>query len=125
MERIPKNPKRGFTLLEVVIALAVFAFLIGGLLGFLPWSVEGVSKVKEQDTAYGLVDSVNIELERMGFSMVEASTNRLSGLYSSFDMPRESSMKLDLLLVARREGGQVAFLNKLLKGRVFQFSTVN
>ena len=25
---------RGFTLLEVVIALAVFAFLIGGLLGF-------------------------------------------------------------------------------------------
>ena len=108
MERIPKNLKRGFTLLEVVIALAVFAFLIGGLLGFLPWSVEGVSKVKEQDTAYGLVDSVNIELERMGFSMVEASTNRLSGLYSSFDMPRESSMKLDLLLVARREG-QVAF----------------
>jgi len=109
MERIPKNLKKGFTLLEVVIALAVFAFLIGGLLGFLPWSVEGVSKVKEQDTAYGLVDSVNIELERMGFSMVEASTNRLSGLYSSFDMPRESSMKLDLLLVARREGGQVAF----------------
>ena len=45
--------------------------------------MEGVSKVKEQDTAYGLVDSVNIELERMGFSMVEASTNRLSGLYSS------------------------------------------
>ena len=25
---------KGFTLLEVVIALAVFAFLIGGLLGF-------------------------------------------------------------------------------------------
>ena len=104
MGRLQKNSKRGFTLLEVVIALAVFAFLIGGLLGFLPWSVEGVSKVKEQDTAYGLVDSVNIELERMGFSMVEASTNRLSGLYSSFDMPRESSMQLDLLLVARREG---------------------
>ena len=103
---IQKNSKEGFTLLEVVIALAVFAFLIGGLLGFLPWSVEGVSKVKEQDTAYGLVDSVNIELERMGFSMVEASTNRLSGLYSSFDIPRESSMKLDLLLVARREGGR-------------------
>ena len=32
--------KKGFTLIEVVIALAVFAFLIGGLLGFLPWSVE-------------------------------------------------------------------------------------
>ena len=55
----------GFTLLEVVIALAVFAFLIGGLLGFA--GIEGVSKVREQDTAYGLVDGVEVELERMGF----------------------------------------------------------
>ena len=69
---------KGFTLLEVVIALAVFAFLIGGLLGFLPWSLEGVSKVREQDTAYGLVDGVQIELERMGFTLVEAGTNRLT-----------------------------------------------
>ena len=104
-----KKIKKGFTLLEVVIALAVFAFLIGGLLGFLPWSVEGVSKVREQDTAYGLVDGIHIEFERMGFSMVEAGTNRLSGLYSSFDSPRESGTQFDLLLVARREGGAVAF----------------
>lgn len=100
---------RGFTLIEVVIALAVFAFLIGGLLGFLPWSVEGVSKVREQDTAYGLVDGVQVELERMGFSMVEAGTTRLDGLYSSFDLPRESETKFDLLLVARKEGGGVSF----------------
>jgi prepilin-type N-terminal cleavage/methylation domain-containing protein len=100
---------RGFTLIEVVIALAVFAFLIGGLLGFLPWSVEGVSKVREQDTAYGLVDGVQVELERMGFSMVEAGTTRLAGLYSTFDLPRESETKFDLLLVARKEGGGVSF----------------
>ena len=56
MKSIPDKRSQAFTLLEVVIALAVFAFLIGGLLGFLPWSVEGVSKVREQDTAYGLVD---------------------------------------------------------------------
>ena len=93
----------------MVIALAVFAFLIGGLLGFLPWSVEGVSKVREQDTAYGLVDAVQIELERMGFSLVEAGTNRLAGMYNSFDSPRESGTKFDLLLVARRGGGSVAF----------------
>ena len=43
----PKS-KQGFTLLEVVIALAVFGFLIGGLLGFLPWGVQGVGKVREQ-----------------------------------------------------------------------------
>ena len=101
--------KRGFTLIEVVIALAVFAFLIGGLLGFLPWSVEGVSKVREQDTAYGLVDGVQVELERMGFTMVEAGTTRLEGLYSTFDLPRESETKFDLLLVARKEGGGVFF----------------
>ena len=100
---------RGFTLLEVVIALAVFAFLIGGLLGFLPWSIEGVSKVREQDTAYGLVDGVEVELERMGFSLVESATNRLAGLYSSFDPPSKSDTKFDLLLVARKNGGAVAF----------------
>jgi prepilin-type N-terminal cleavage/methylation domain-containing protein len=101
---------RGFTLIEVVIALAVFAFLIGGLLGFLPWSVEGVSKVREQDTAYGLVDGVQVELERMGFSMVEAGTRRLDGLYSiEANAISESETKLDLLLVARKEGGGVSF----------------
>ena len=100
---------KGFTLLEVVIALAVFAFLIGGLLGFLPWSLEGVSKVREQDTAYGLVDGVQIELERMGFTLVEAGTNRLAGFYSPFDEPREAPVELELLLVARREGGLVSF----------------
>ena len=47
---LPKS-NQGFTLLEVVIALAVFGFLIGGLLGFLPWGVQGVGKVREQSVA--------------------------------------------------------------------------
>ena len=64
-----KSANQGFTLLEVVIALAVFGFLIGGLLGFLPWGVEGVGKVREQNIAYGLVDAVQVELERMGFGL--------------------------------------------------------
>ena len=109
MKSISDKRSRAFTLLEVVIALAVFAFLIGGLLGFLPWSVEGVSKVREQDIAYGLVDGVQVELDRMGFSMVEAGTKRLNGLYNAFDSPRPSSSPFDLLLVARRSGGQVAY----------------
>ena len=109
MKSISDKRSQAFTLLEVVIALAVFAFLIGGLLGFLPWSVEGVSKVREQDTAYGLVDGVQVELDRMGFSMGEAGTKRLNGLYNAFDSPRPSSSPFDLLLVARRSGGQVAY----------------
>ena len=78
-----KSRIRGFTLLEVVIALAVFGFLIGGLLGFLPWGVEGVGKVREQNIAYGLVDAVQVELERMGFSLVERGTTRIKGITSA------------------------------------------
>ena len=109
MKPMRKRIKKGFTLIEVVIALAVFAFLIGGLLGFLPWSVEGVSKVREQDVAYGLVDGIQIELERMGFSLVEAGANRLEGMYNAFSPPTKAPVTSMMLLVARRNGGQVAF----------------
>tara|TARA_B100002019_G_scaffold267863_1_gene259248 strand:- start:6 stop:776 length:771 start_codon:yes stop_codon:yes gene_type:complete len=98
----------GFTLLEVVIALAVFGFLIGGLLGFLPWGVEGVGKVREQNIAYGLVDAVQVELERMGFSMVERGTHRIKGI-SSFAPEDMGEQRWNLLLVAPKEGHRVAF----------------
>jgi prepilin-type N-terminal cleavage/methylation domain-containing protein len=101
--------RSGFTLLEVVIALAVFGFLIGGLLGFLPWGIEGVGKVKDQSTAYGLVDAIDVELERMGFSLVEAATKNLDDMYNPTSPPIESTEKYILLMVARNAGGSVAF----------------
>jgi prepilin-type N-terminal cleavage/methylation domain-containing protein len=103
-----KSIKNGFTLLEVVIALAVFGFLIGGLLGFLPWGVEGVGKVREQNIAYGLVDAVQVELERMGFSLVERGTQRIKGI-SSFAPEDMAESRWSLLLVAPKEGHRVEF----------------
>ena len=91
--------------MEVVIALAVFGFLIGGLLGFLPWGVEGVGKVREQNIAYGLVDAVEVELERMGFSVVESATKRLDDMYNPSSPPLESSEKFSLLLVSPKRAG--------------------
>ena len=101
--------KGGFTLLEVVIALAVFAFLIGGLLGFLPWGVEGVGQVKDQSTAYGLVDGTQVELERMGFSLVAAGTNRLEDMYNSTSDPRKADEVHQVLLVATARGDTISF----------------
>ena len=103
-----KSIKNGFTLLEVVIALAVFGFLIGGLLGFLPWGVEGVGKVREQNIAYGLVDAVQVELERMGFTLVERGTQRIKGI-SSFAPEDMAESRWSLLLVAPKEGHRVEF----------------
>lgn len=100
---LPKS-SQGFTLLEVVIALAVFGFLIGGLLGFLPWGVQGVSKVREQNVAYGLIDGVQVELERMGFSLVERGTMRWTNPTNPQPVP-----PWNVLLVARKVGGQVEF----------------
>ncbi len=112
-----KKKVSGFTLLEVVIALAVFGFLIGGLLGFLPWGVEGVGKVREQNVAYGLVDAIDLELERVGFSLVEASTKALNDSYNPSSPPIEASdgEKFALLLVSPREGGMATFEQVVLQ----------
>ena len=67
--------KKGFTLLEVILALAVFGFLIGGLLALLPWGVEGAGNVRDRNMAYGMTDAIQVELELMGFGLVETLTN--------------------------------------------------
>ncbi|MDA9963055.1 prepilin-type N-terminal cleavage/methylation domain-containing protein [Opitutales bacterium] len=74
--RHPGNRRNcGFTLLEVIIALSVFGFLIGGLLALLPWGVEGAGNVRDRNVAYGMTDAIQVELELMGFGLVESLTD--------------------------------------------------
>jgi prepilin-type N-terminal cleavage/methylation domain-containing protein len=76
---IQNQSNRGFTLLEVIIALSVFGFLIGGLLALLPWGVEGAGNVRDRNIAYGLTDAIQVELELMGFDLVEQLTDQSDG----------------------------------------------
>ena len=78
------------------------------MLGFLPWGVEGVGKVRDQNIAYGMVDAVQIELERMGFSLVERGTKRIEGI-SSFAPEDMKDDRWSLLLVASKSGQRVEF----------------
>ena len=57
----------GFTLIEVIISLGIFGLIIGGLFSLLPWGVDNVNKLTDRNTALGLVDAVQVELERLGF----------------------------------------------------------
>tara|TARA_B100001094_G_scaffold143847_1_gene139336 strand:+ start:3814 stop:4380 length:567 start_codon:yes stop_codon:yes gene_type:complete len=84
----PVKPSNcGFTLLEVIIALSVFGFLIGGLLALLPWGVEGAGNVRDRNVAYGMTDAIQVELELMGFGLVESLTdeNRVLDLVAPAD----------------------------------------
>jgi prepilin-type N-terminal cleavage/methylation domain-containing protein len=102
--------KSGFTLIEVIISLGVFGLIIGSLFSLLPWGVEKASALVDRNTALGMVDAVQIELERLGFSVVEHGTTRLDGLYDGVNEPSDKKGKVyGLILVATRNGQRVAF----------------
>jgi prepilin-type N-terminal cleavage/methylation domain-containing protein len=94
ISRNSQTPKEGFTLLEIIIALAVFGFVVTGLLAFLPWAIEGKANIKDFNTACAMPDAIQIELEHLGFNDIEQATRPDgSGLY----------------LVARRDGVEVRY----------------
>lgn len=103
------SKSNGFSLVEVIIALAVFGILVGGILSFLPWGVEGVSKIKDRSTAMSLIDATLIELERIGFPVVEAGTDRLVGKYEFSGTPIDGQTINQVILVAKKTGGGAFF----------------
>ena len=112
----PLKKKSGFTLIEVIISLGVFGLIIGSLFSLLPWGVEKASALVDRNTALGMVDAVQIELERLGFSIVEHGTKRLRDLYDRSEEPSDVSNDdvYCLILVATRNGQRVA-LEKVKK----------
>ena len=102
-----KMTARGFTLIEVIISLGVFGLIVSGLFSLMPWGVENVSKIKDRSTALGLVDAVQVELERLGFSIVEHGSKRLTGLYYPSAEPEDvvNAEVRRLILVSPRKGG--------------------
>ncbi|MFP6901003.1 MAG: prepilin-type N-terminal cleavage/methylation domain-containing protein [Opitutales bacterium] len=88
------DKRKGFTLLEVIIALAIFGFVVTGLLAFLPWAIEGKGNIKDFNTACVMSDAIHVELERMGFNAVEEATDPDG---------------IGLSLVARRNGLHVRY----------------
>ncbi len=110
------SKSRGFSLVEVIIALAVFGILVGGILSFLPWGVDGVSKIKDRSTAMSLIDATLIELERLGFPVVEGGTDRLRGKYEFSGTPIDAPTINQVILVAKKSGGGVFFEQVIQSG---------
>jgi prepilin-type N-terminal cleavage/methylation domain-containing protein len=104
------NKNDGFTLIEVIISLGVFGLVIGSLFSLLPWGVGKANNLVDRNTAMGMVDAVQIELERLGFSVVEHGTKRLDGLYDGTNEPSDTSNGEihALILTSPRDGQRVS-----------------
>lgn len=112
----PLKKKSGFTLIEVIISLGVFGLIIGSLFSLLPWGVEKASVLVDRNTALGLVDAVQIELERLGFSVVEHGTKRLDGLYDASNEPSDvNNGEINALIFVAPKNGQRVSLEKVVE----------
>lgn len=60
--------------MEVIVALVVIGFVVGGLMALLPRGVQVAADTKDRNLAYGLTDAIGVELELMGFARLEALT---------------------------------------------------
>jgi len=65
-----KVTRAAFSLVEVVVAVGIFAIGIVGVLGLLSPSIKSVSEVGDTAVANRLADNIQVELERLGFTTV-------------------------------------------------------
>jgi prepilin-type N-terminal cleavage/methylation domain-containing protein len=108
--------KLGFTLIEVIISLGVFGLIIGSLFSLLPWGVDKANGLVDRNTALGMVDAIQIELERLGFSVVEHGTKRLDGLYDGSNEPSDiNNGEINAMIFVAPKNGQRVSLQKVVE----------
>lgn len=92
------HARRGFSLVEVVIAVAIVGIAVLSILGLLASLARASAEARERQTAAGLADAVAVELRRQvdqdGWERVVASATAAEG-------------GAPLRLVARRDGSGV------------------
>jgi len=89
---------RGFSLVEVVLAIGVLAIAVAGVLALLPPLTREVADTSDAMTAQRLPEAVHVELERL------AAGGSLAGLASRLTVAGNAST---LRLVAARDGTHV------------------
>jgi len=98
-----RNPA-GFTLIEVVVAVALFAVAVTAMLGLLPSVTQVSGRSTDTMNALRLPDAVRVELRRMATA---GGVDALGEETKPFTTPLPDTC----LLVATRDASRVAALN--------------
>lgn len=85
--RTVKHNKSGFSLVEVILALAIFSMAIGGVLGILVSSSRSVGEVSERSI------SVNVLREAVAFVEAQLVKNPSYDVLSAFASPMEFTIE--------------------------------
>ncbi len=93
--------QRAFSLVEVVVALGIFATAIIVIVGLLAANTQATSRTIEAETAARLADTIRTELQRYGYDNVAAGVTAA--------VPR-------VFLVATRDGSRVLPTNEDSEG---------
>jgi prepilin-type N-terminal cleavage/methylation domain-containing protein len=94
-------PRTGFSLIEVVVAVGIFAVAISIVIGLLVPTVNSVNNTIDTNTANRLSSAINAKLQSLGYSGVQPL------LYTASTNPNTVSLTDANLLFASKTGEQV------------------
>ncbi len=100
--KAPASKFHGFSLIEVVVAVGIFAIAIVGVIGLLAPTAKSIGDVTDTAAATRLADGVASELARLRDSIPTSSTNptHLDGLYTIINTGNSDASKYSLTAVA-------------------------